>query len=445
MDQLSDLADPADTRLPGCRLQRLELFNWGTFDQQGVDLRRRRPQRAADRRHRLGQVHPGRRRHHTAPAGQPDLLQQGRRAPTPANATCARTFSVTTSPSGTRPPERHRPVALRDTSHYSVILGVFAQRRLRQRVTLAQVFRARDLTQGQPDRFYRGRRRRHVDREGLLRLRHRSSPASRRKLRDLGARIYDTFPDYGRDFRRHLGIESEQAMDLFHQTVSMKAVDNLNDFVRAHMLEPFDTKARIESLVEHFDNLTRAHDAVIRATRAARPAHATDRRPRRLRRPRGHHRHARTAASCAAFLLRRSHPSAHRCRARAPRRSNQRTRRTNRATRARRPTSLRDKDERLGLQIAGPRRRPAGGHREVDRAVRRRAAQATKKFDRFNELLERGRARRHLGRRPVLQDAGTDRVARRRTERATSTSLENDLTERRHEHRSLNDDAQGRQ
>ena len=54
-------------------------------------------------------------------------------------------------------------------------------------------------------------------------------------------------------------------MELFHQTVSMKAVDNLNDFVRSHMLEPFDTKAQIDSLIEHFDNLTRAHDAVVRA------------------------------------------------------------------------------------------------------------------------------------------------------------------------------------
>ena len=31
-------------------------------------------------------------------------------------------------------------------------------------------------------------------------------------------------------------------MELFHQTVSMKAVDNLNDFVRQHMLEPFDVR-----------------------------------------------------------------------------------------------------------------------------------------------------------------------------------------------------------
>ncbi len=68
-------------------------------------------------------------------------------------------------------------------------------------------------------------------------------------------------------------------MELFHQTVSMKAVDNLNDFVRSHMLEPFDTKAHIDSLVEHFDNLTQAHEAVVRARNQLELLGADDGRP----------------------------------------------------------------------------------------------------------------------------------------------------------------------
>src|SRR6185437_885215 len=43
------------------------------------------------------------------------------------------------------------------------------------------------------------------------------------------------------------------------------AVDNLNAFVRTPMLEPFDAGAKIDALVEHFEDLTRAHDAVVRA------------------------------------------------------------------------------------------------------------------------------------------------------------------------------------
>jgi uncharacterized protein YPO0396 len=144
-----------------------------------------------------------------------------------------------------------RPVGLRDDRQFSVILGVFANADFATTVTLAQVFRTRDV--GQPERFFV------VADTELSILKEFTEFGSefsvlKRRLRDLGGRLYDTFPEYGRDFRRHLGIESEQAMELFHQTVSMKAVDNLNDFVRSHMLEPFDTNAKISELIEHFDN-----------------------------------------------------------------------------------------------------------------------------------------------------------------------------------------------
>ena len=77
--------------------------------------------------------------------------------------------------------------------------------------------------------------------------------------------MHDAFPDYGKDFRRRMGIESEQAMELFHQTVSMKSVGNLTDFVRDHMLEPFDAAKAVSDIVGHFDDLTKAHEAVRRA------------------------------------------------------------------------------------------------------------------------------------------------------------------------------------
>ncbi|MEI6177624.1 MAG: SbcC/MukB-like Walker B domain-containing protein, partial [Verrucomicrobiota bacterium] len=48
---------------------------------------------------------------------------------------------------------------------------------------------------------------------------------------------------------------------------SMKSVGNLTDFVRGHMLEPFDVESRITALIAHFDDLDRAHAAVIRAKR----------------------------------------------------------------------------------------------------------------------------------------------------------------------------------
>ena len=43
------------------------------------------------------------------------------------------------------------------------------------------------------------------------------------------------------------------------------AVDNLNDFVRDHMLEPFDAAKWTAGIVAHFEDLTKAHEAVQRA------------------------------------------------------------------------------------------------------------------------------------------------------------------------------------
>lgn len=54
-------------------------------------------------------------------------------------------------------------------------------------------------------------------------------------------------------------------MELFHQTVSMKSVGNLSDFVRDHMLEAFPVAARIAALIANFDEANRAHDALVKA------------------------------------------------------------------------------------------------------------------------------------------------------------------------------------
>ena len=47
----------------------------------------------------------------------------------------------------------------------------------------------------------------------------------------------------------------------------MKSVGNLTEFVRGHMLEAFDVAPRIRALIAHFDDLNRAHEAVLKAKR----------------------------------------------------------------------------------------------------------------------------------------------------------------------------------
>jgi uncharacterized protein YPO0396 len=157
-------------------------------------------------------------------------------------------------------------VALRDPTKFSVILGVFTNEGYAETVTVAQVFWMKNGdVGGQPGRFY-------VTADGDLSVTGHFSAFGadmnllRKRLRGLpGTRLHDAFPEYGKDFRRRLGIESEQAMELFHQTVSMKSVGNLTDFVREHMLEPFNAAKAVGDIIAHFEDLTKAHEAVQRA------------------------------------------------------------------------------------------------------------------------------------------------------------------------------------
>ena len=159
-----------------------------------------------------------------------------------------------------------RPIALRDATKFSVILGIFTNDGYAATVTVAQVFWMKngDIG-GQPDRFF-------VTADTPLSIAGDflefggDMTRLRRRLKAMdGVRLHDGFPEYGKDFRRRLGIESEQAMELFHQTVSMKSVGNLTEFVREHMLEPFNAAQATRDIVTHFDHLTSAHEAVLRA------------------------------------------------------------------------------------------------------------------------------------------------------------------------------------
>ena len=251
-------------RLPGSRLNRLEVFNWGTFDREvwSFDLAGRNALLTGD---------IGSGKSTLVDAITTLLLASHKISYNRAAGADTRERDLRSYVEGHFKSERNettgtsRPVGLRDARSFSVILGIFANLDFGTTVTLAQVFRPREPGQpGQPDRFFVV-----ADREMSIRADFFDFGTEllslKRRLRAAGAKVSDTFAEYGREFRRRLGIESEQAMELFHQTVSMKAVDDLTEFVRSHMLEPFDTKAHIATLVDHFENLTRAHDAVVRA------------------------------------------------------------------------------------------------------------------------------------------------------------------------------------
>jgi uncharacterized protein YPO0396 len=258
-----ELDDHDTDRLPGTRLERVEVWNWGTFSGRiwALDVGGRNALLTGD---------IGSGKSTLVDALTTLLLPANKIAYNKAAGAETRERDLRSYVLGFYKAERNettgatKPVALRGESDYSVILGVFRNADYNTTVTLAQVFWSKDAQRGQPMRFF-------AVADGVLSIAEhfadfgadvatstKASPAQ-------GVKLHDSFTDYGRDFRRRLGIDSEQAMELFGQTVSMKAVDNLNDFVRQHMLEPFDVRTRLDALVSHFDDLAQAHEAVLRA------------------------------------------------------------------------------------------------------------------------------------------------------------------------------------
>ncbi len=252
-----------DTRV-GFRLQRLEVLNWGTFD-------RRVWRFELDGHNGLLTGDIGSGKSTLVDALTTLLVPAHRVAYNKAAGADSRERSLRSYVLGHYKSERNevtgtsRPVALRDASSYTVILGVFRNEGYGQSVTLAQVFWLKE-PQGQPARLF-------VAAERALSIAGdfagfgNDVGALRKRLRAGSCELWDSFPPYGAWFRRRFGIEHEQALELFHQTVSMKSVGNLTDFVRSHMLEPFDVGGRLEALIDHFDDLDRAHRSVLRAKR----------------------------------------------------------------------------------------------------------------------------------------------------------------------------------
>lgn len=250
-----------DDSLSGFRLARLEVFNWGTFDSRVWTLQ-------LDGKNGLLTGDIGSGKSTLVDAITTLLVPANRIAYNKAAGADNKERTLRSYVLGHYKSERNevtgaaKPVSLRDNTSYSVILGVFHNAGYDQTVTLAQVFWMKDL-QGQPARFFLG-----AERELSIATDFASFGSDiaqlRKKLRGLGAELHDSFPPYAAWFRRRFGIENDQALELFHQTVSMKSVGNLTDFVRNHMLEPFEVGPRLQALIVHFDDLNRAHQAVLK-------------------------------------------------------------------------------------------------------------------------------------------------------------------------------------
>lgn len=250
------------SNLPGFRLQKLEILNWGTFDGQVFSIR---------------------------PDGKSALLvgQNGSGKSTLVDALLTllvrpgmRNFNVA---AGAKKRERDERSYLRGAydrgsdedaqgsqikylrpkgEHYSAILACFYNESLQKAFTAAQVlYLAGDQSAEKLYCFSEDERSIQEDFAGLA-----STDGLLKTLRDRGFRATKTFQEFETWFSRATRVKPK-AMEVFNQTVAVKDIPRLNDFIRDHMLEPRDWGEKVDALLAHFTQLSEAHDCLVRARR----------------------------------------------------------------------------------------------------------------------------------------------------------------------------------
>ncbi|WP_320122978.1 SbcC/MukB-like Walker B domain-containing protein [uncultured Sphaerochaeta sp.] len=253
-----------DNSNAGFRCKRIEIYNWGTFSDNVIMLH-------LDGKNGLLTGDIGSGKSTLVDAITTLLVPSNKIAYNKAAGADFRERSLRSYVLGYYKTERSdggfstKPVALREPgSTHSVLLGVFRNEDYDQNITLAQVFFQKD-SNGQPQRFF-------VVADAELSIKADFSDFGKdfsNLKRILKTRkelqVFESFQEYGATFQRKLGLKNKQALDLFHQTVSLKTVGNLTNFVQAHMLEPFDAQSHIDRLINHYEDLNQAHESIVKA------------------------------------------------------------------------------------------------------------------------------------------------------------------------------------
>ena len=262
---MSQLLEPTIATKPGFRLHRLEVYNWGTFDSHDEGNR--------------GEVYC------VEPTGDTTLLigRNGSGKSTLVDALltllvrpAVRNYNVA---AGAKKRERDERTYIRGAfdrrssdddsgaqvqylrpgnAHYSVLLACFHNSLSRTSFTIAQVLYI--TADGKAERVYcfdTAQRSIAKDCAGL------NKGELLQQLKKRGFRATRTFPEYHEWFRRATGVR-KKAMDMLNQTVAVKDIQRLNEFIRDHMLESRAWGETVDSLLTHFNQLSEAHQTLVR-------------------------------------------------------------------------------------------------------------------------------------------------------------------------------------
>lgn len=248
-------------KVDGFRLQRLEVYNWGTFNQRIWTITPSGGSALLTGANGSGKstlvdalltlLVPFHRRTYNLASGSEKQRERDERS------------YVLGAWGKQKELESNRSKAqyLRQNDTHSVLLAVFANDALGQVVTLAQILWLEEKVH---KLYFVAPCALNINDHFRL---HGSPKDLRKHYRAQGIEVYDEFAKYSQHFRQLLSFRSEKALDLFNQIVSIKEIGSLNAFVREHMLEKMDALMRIKQLQDNFANLTSAHDAIQLADR----------------------------------------------------------------------------------------------------------------------------------------------------------------------------------
>lgn len=248
---------------PGFRLSTFEVYNWGTFDGQVHCFNPRGANALLVGENGAGKstlvdamltllVRPGVRNYNVA-AGATKKERDER--------TYIRGAYDRTAGRDEKPQIQY----LREGSgFYTALLATFSSQSSGKQFTLCQVMY---LTASGDKKIYYGfdtkPRAIAIDLGGL-----KSGADIKSILTDRGFQVTDSYKQYHSWFQRQVKFRPK-AMDIFNQTVAVKDVQRLDQFIRDHMLEKKPWNDKVSNLLQHFAELSEAHRALVQVRQQA--------------------------------------------------------------------------------------------------------------------------------------------------------------------------------
>ncbi|MEM1119535.1 MAG: SbcC/MukB-like Walker B domain-containing protein [Bacteroidota bacterium] len=249
----------------GYRLQYIEIYNWGTFDQKIWRLKPNCKNSLLTGANGSGKttlvdaiitllVPPGK-RHYNQSSGTTSKRERNEKTYTLG------AYVTVQSESGLAAKTKH----LRTKDDFSILLGVFYNPATKDYCSLAQVrwFSNNDLKKGYfiaPTALTVEEHFIPLDTGGVWK---------KTLKKNSKAEEFDSFTKYQQVFSKRFGLKSDKALTLFAQTVGIKVLGNLNEFIRTNMLEEHDAEGEFMNLREHYENLLSAHQAIEKAREQA--------------------------------------------------------------------------------------------------------------------------------------------------------------------------------